>query len=160
MVQRICVPSLLPPQDSAHLDLPISMRYLWVFQGFPYSPTFILFKSFSIVSPAKILNSGQCQNKWTICWEGTLAVLPAQPSCLTAVAIASGQQQPTYLPCTSTQGVWLLDLVRLIHLFLPKAIFCAGALKPLYAVWATVAPKAVASKQGGFSQEQLRILLL
>lgn len=141
MVQRICLPSLLPPQDSAHLDLLISMWYLWVFRGFPYSSKFTLFKSFSIVPPAKILNSGQHQNKWTICWEGTLEVLPAQPSCLAAVAIAPGQQQPTYLPCISTQGAWLPDLVRLIHLFLPKAIFCAGALKTLYEVGAAVAPK-------------------
>lgn len=147
MVQRICLPSLFPPQDSAHLDLPISTWYLWVFQGFPYSSKSILFKSFSIVPSAKIPNLGQHQNKWTICWEGTLEVFPAQPSCLAAVAIAPGQQQPTYLPCVSTLGTWLLDLVRLIHLFLPKAIFCAGALKPLYEVGA-----AVASKRGIFSR--------
>lgn len=117
------------------------MWYHWIFQGFPYSSKFILFKSFSIVPPAKILNLGQNQNKWTICWKGTSEVLPAQPSCLAAVVIAPGQLQPTYLSCISTQGAWLLDLVRLIHLLFPKAIFSAAALTPLYEVVTAVAPK-------------------
>lgn len=94
MAQWVCLPSLLPLQDSAHLDLPISMWYLWVFQGFPYSPQFILFRSFSTVPPAKILNSAQHQNKCTICWEGTLEGLPCSAQLLGSCALAPGQWQP------------------------------------------------------------------
>lgn len=94
MAQWVCLPSLLPPQDSAHLDLPISVWYLWVFQGFPHSPQFILFTSFSTVPPAKILNSAQHQNKRTICWEGTLEGLPCSAQLLGSCVLAPGQWQP------------------------------------------------------------------
>lgn len=94
MAQWVCLPSLLPPQDLVHLDLPITMRYLWIFQGFPHSPQFILLRSFPTVPPAKILNSVQHQNKWTICWEGTLEGLPCSAQVLGSCALAPGQWQP------------------------------------------------------------------
>lgn len=95
MAWWVCLPSLLPPQDSAHLDLPSgSMWYLWVFQGLPHSPQFILFRSFSTVPPAKILNLAHHQNKWTICWEGTLEGLPSSAQLPGSCALPPGQWQP------------------------------------------------------------------
>lgn len=70
------------------------MWYLWVFQSLPHSLQFILFRSFSTVPPAKILNSAWHQKKWTICWESTLEVLPCSAQLSGSCALTPGQWQP------------------------------------------------------------------